>query len=191
MPKHSFQTLGMIERHSHKRNRHKRDRRWRGWTMMILLFSFLFTAASASSIGAQTPDQKSKPSSPSDKKPALAEVNGKEVTSEEVEGALGARLAELEEQIYQLKRQRLESIIGERLLASEAVRRGVTTQALIDSEVTAKAGAVTPDDVDKFYQANKSQIGGVLDANLRARITGFLQNQRLDARRGEFLKTLR
>ena len=186
MPKHPLQTLGKIEQHPHNRN-------WprRGWKMTFILFSILLLAPSASSIGAQTPDKTSKPASPSDKKSAVAEVNGKEVTSEEVEGALGARLAQLEEQIYQLKRQRLELIIAERLLASEAARRGVTTQALVDTEVTAKAASVTPEDIDKFYQANKSQIGGVLDTNLRGRITSFLQNQRLDSRREEFLQTLR
>lgn len=186
MPKHPLQTLGKIEQHPHNRNRPRR-----GWKMKFILFSILLLAPSASSIGAQAPDQTSKPASPSDKKSALAEVNGKAVTSEEVEGALGAQLAQLEEQIYQLKRQRLESLIAERLLSLEAARRGVTTQALFATEVTAKAASVTPEDVEKFYQANKAQIGGVLDVNLRARITGFLQNQRLDARREEFLQTLR
>ncbi|HKQ73230.1 MAG TPA: thioredoxin domain-containing protein [Blastocatellia bacterium] len=159
--------------------------------MKIILLSFLMLAPSASSIRAQTPDQTSKPTSPSDKKSAVAEVNGKAVTSEEIEEPLGARLAQLEEQIYQLKRQRLDSLIAERLLANEATRRGVTTQALIDAEVTAKAASVTPEDVDKFYQANRSQIGGPLDVNLRSRITSFLQNQRFDARREEFVQTLR
>ena len=186
MPKHPPQTLG---KGAHPPPR--RDRSNRCWKKKFILFSILLLALAPSSIVAQTPDQPSKPASPSDKKSALAEVNGKAVTSEEVEDALGAQLAQLEEQIYQLKRQRLESLIGERLLTSEAARRGVTTQALIDTEVTAKAGSVTPEDVENFYQANKSRIGGVLDANLRGRITGFLQSQRLDARREEFLQTLR
>jgi len=159
--------------------------------MKLILFSFLLLAPSAGSIWAQTPDQTSKPASPSDRKLALAEVNGKAVTSEEVESVLGARLAQLEEQIYQLKRQRLESLIAERLLANEAARRGVSTQALLSVEVTSKAAPVTDQDVENFYQTNKAQIGGVLDVNLRARITSYLQNQRLDARREEFLQALR
>src|SRR5215510_6631551 len=181
MPRQPDQTLGKIKHHPHRR----------GWKTKFLLFSFLLLALSARSIGAQTPDQKSKPASPSDKKLALAEVNGKAVTSEEVESALGAQFAQLEEQIYQLKRQRLESLIAERLLANEAARRGVSTQALLSVEVTSKAAPVTDQDVENFYQANKNQIGGVLDAGLRARITGYLQNQRLERRREEFLQTLR
>src|SRR5215468_1359028 len=163
----------------------------RGWKTKVILFSFLLLALSARSIVAQTPDQSSKPASPSDRKLALAEVNGKAVTSEEVESVLGAQFAQLEEQIYQLKRQRLESLIAERLLANEAARRGVSTQALLSVEVTSKAAPVTDQDVENFYQTNKAQIGGVLDVNLRARITSYLQNQRLDARREEVLQALR
>ena len=186
MPKRPQQTLGKVKHHPHKG-----DWRRRGWKLKFILFSFLLLAPSASSIGAQTPDQTSKPASPSDKKLALAEVNGKAVTLEEVEGALGAQLAQLEEQIYQLKRQRLESLIAERLLDQEAVRRGVTTRALLDTEVTAKAATVTDQDIENFYQANKVRIGGALDATKRSRIMSYLQNQRLDARREEFLQTLR
>jgi len=161
------------------------------WKLKSFLFSLLLLSLSVTSVVAQVPAQPSKPVGPSDKAVALAEVNGKAVTSEEVESALGAQLAQLEEQMYQLKRQRLESLIAERLLNTEAARRSVSTQSLLDTEVTAKAAAVTAEDVESFYQANKSQIGGVLDANLRARITGYLQNQRLDRRREEFLQTLR
>jgi protein-disulfide isomerase len=163
----------------------------RGWKMKFILFSYLLLALSARSTAAQTPDQTSKPAGASDKKLALAEVNGNAVTSEEVESALGAQFAQLEEQIYQLKRQQLESLIAERLLANEAARRGVSTQALLGAEITAKAAPVTDQDVENFYQTNKAQIGAVLDANLRARITSYLQNQRLEARREEFLQTLR
>ena len=186
MPKLSHLTLGKIERPPLKRSL-----RAQSWKIKSILFLFLLLTPSASSIVAQTPDQAPKSASTPEKKMALAEVNGKAVTSEEVERALGAQFAQLEEQIYQLKRQQLESVIAERLLALEAARRGVSTEALIGAEVTAKAGSVTDQDVENFYQANKAQIGGVLDVNLRARITGYLQNQRIDARREEFLQTLR
>jgi len=181
MPRQPHQTLGKIKYPPHRR----------GWKMKFILFSCLLLALSAVSTAAQTPDQTSKPAGPSDRKSALAEVNGKSVTSEEVESALGAQFAQLEEQIYQLKRQQLESLIADRLLANEAARRGVSTQALLSAEVTTKAAPVTDQDVESFYQTNKAQIGAVLDANLRARITSYLQNQRLEARREEFLQTLR
>jgi protein-disulfide isomerase len=159
--------------------------------MRSVFFTFLLLVVSATSIAAQSSTQTSQPADSSGKSAVLAEVGGKPVTSEEVEAELGVRLAQLEEQIYQLKRQRLESLIAERLLAQEAARRGVSAQTLLDAEVTAKAAPVTDNDVEDFYQTNKGQIGGVPDANLRAQIKTYLQNQLLNARREQFLQTLR
>src|SRR2546425_13187560 len=44
----------------------------------------------------------------------LAEVNGEAITAEEIEQALGAQLRRLEQQIYDLKRQKLEAVSGQR-----------------------------------------------------------------------------
>ncbi len=120
----------------------------------------------------------------------LAEVDGQAITAEEVEKALGAQLRKLEEQVYEIKRQKLEALIGERLLAREAAKRGVPVQALLDAEVTPKVGLVTEQEIETFYQANKGQLRGE-EAAVRERIRGHLQNQRLATRREAFVQTLR
>jgi hypothetical protein len=43
---------------------------------------------------------------------AIAQVDGQIVTNEEVEDALGAPIRRLERQIYDLKRQKLDSLIA-------------------------------------------------------------------------------
>jgi protein-disulfide isomerase len=106
----------------------------------------------------------------------VAEINGEVITDEEVEKALGGRLQRLEEQIYQLKRQKLEELIDERLLAREAATRGVSVQALLESEVDAKTATVTDEDVERFYEANKNRLRGDETA-LRDQIRGYLQIQ--------------
>src|SRR5438874_7744712 len=68
----------------------------------------------------------------------LAEVDGVAITSEEVEKALASQLSKLEEQIYNLKRQRVEALISEKLLAKEAAKRGVSVHSLLDTEVSVK-----------------------------------------------------
>jgi len=120
----------------------------------------------------------------------LAQVDGVAITSEEVEKALASQLSKLEEQIYNLKRQRVESLINEKLLAKEAAKRGVSIPALLDAEVTAKVGLVTEQEIEKFYQENKNQLKGE-ESSLRDQIRAHLQNQKLAARREEFLKSLR
>ena len=120
----------------------------------------------------------------------LAVVDGVAITSDEVEKPLASQLSKLEEQIYNLKLQRLEALINEKLLAKESAQRKLTVPALLDAEVTAKVGLVTEQEIEKFYQDNKAQIKGE-QAQLREQIRAFLQNQKLAAKREEFLRSLR
>jgi protein-disulfide isomerase len=120
----------------------------------------------------------------------LAEVNGEAITAEDLERALGARLRRLEEQIYNLKRQQLDALIAERLLAQEASKRGTSVAALLDAEVTAKVGLVTEQEVEAFYQANKARLPGE-EAAVREQLRARLQQQKLAARRAAFVESLR
>jgi protein-disulfide isomerase len=120
----------------------------------------------------------------------LAEVDGVAITSEEVEKSLASQLSKLEEQIYNLKRQKLEALIDDKLLEKEAAKRKLTLPALLDADVTSKVGLVTEQEIEKFYQENKAQIKGE-QAQVREQIRSYLQNQKLNAKRDEFLKSLR
>jgi protein-disulfide isomerase len=106
----------------------------------------------------------------------LAEVNGEVITDEEVERVLAGRLQQLEEQVYELKRQKLEEMIDERLLAREAAARSLSVQALLEREANARAGAVTDEEIQRFYDANRGQLRGS-EAELRDQIRGYLQVQ--------------
>jgi protein-disulfide isomerase len=120
----------------------------------------------------------------------LAEVDGAPITSDEVEKPLVGQLSKLEDQIYNLKRQRIEALINEKLLEKEAAKRKLTVPALLDAEVTSRVGLVTEQEIEKFYQENKAQLKGE-ESTLREQIRGSLQNQKLAAKREEFLKSLR
>jgi protein-disulfide isomerase len=126
----------------------------------------------------------------SSKNEPLAEVNGEVITTKELEGALGARLSKLEEQIYDLKRQELDSLITQKLFAQEAAKRKISVAALLDAEVTAKVPLVTETEIDAFYQANKARIRGD-DAETRQKIRALLQQQKLTAQRALFVESLR
>jgi hypothetical protein len=143
------------------------------WAFMLLLALGLLAAAHA----------------PAASEP-LAEVNGEAITAEEVEKAIAAQLRKLEEQIYTLKRQQVEALIAERLLAWEAAKRGMTIQALLDAEVTGKAELVTEQEIENFYQANKARLKGD-EATAREQIRAHLQKQKLTAQRGAFVQSLR
>jgi protein-disulfide isomerase len=120
----------------------------------------------------------------------LAEVDGDPITAAELAKSIGAPLARLEQQLYALKRQRLEILIDERLLAREAAKRGVSVDALVDSEIRSKIEPVSDKEADAVYAAKKGQFGGDA-ANARAEIRSQLYDQKLAARRRAFLETLR
>ena len=126
----------------------------------------------------------------SSKNEPLAEVNGEVIAAKELEGALGARLTKLEEQIYDLKLRELDSLIAQRLFAQEAAKRGISVPALLDAEVTAKVSLVTEKEIEDFYQANKARMRGD-DTEVRQKIRAFLQQQKLTARREAFVESLR
>jgi hypothetical protein len=81
-------------------------------------------------------------------------------TAEEVAKALGAPLATLQEQIYTMKRQKVEALIHDKVLAQEAAKRGISVQALLDAEVTSNVGLVTEQEIETYYQANKARLHG-------------------------------
>ena len=119
----------------------------------------------------------------------LAELDGEAITAEEVEKTIAAQLSKLEEQIYNLKRQKLEALIAERLLAREAAQRGITVQALLDAEVTAKVALVTEQEIETSYQANKARLKGS-EATARDQLRAQLQKQRVEAAREAFVQSL-
>jgi protein-disulfide isomerase len=120
----------------------------------------------------------------------VAEVNGQPITAAEIEQAVGQQITRLEEQIYTLRRQRLDNLIADRLLASEAAKRKITVSALVDAEVNAKVAVVTEAEVDSFVQANKARLKGEGE-ELRERVRAQLQRQKAALQRQAFVDSLR
>lgn len=120
----------------------------------------------------------------------LAKVDGVPVTSQEVDKAIGAPLVKLQEQIYNLKQQKLEELINATLLTREARKRGMSVPALLDAEVTSKLTLVTEQEVEAFYETNKSRVQGD-PVEARQQIRTHLQNERLAAKKQEFFQLLR
>lgn len=120
----------------------------------------------------------------------LAEVNGFAITAKDVEQAIAAKLAPLEEQIYTLKRNEIDALVTQRLLAEEAAKRGMTVAALLDAEVTSKVALVTEKEIEDYYNANKTRMRDD-EATARPQIRTNLQQRRLTARREAFLASLR
>jgi protein-disulfide isomerase len=120
----------------------------------------------------------------------LATVEGEPITAAEVRKALGQNLSKLEEQAYELKKQQVEELIAQKLLATEAARRGTTVDALVQQEITAHVAPVTESDITAFVAANRNRIPGD-PAQFTTQIRNYLGGQRSAAQRQAFVSALR
>jgi protein-disulfide isomerase len=121
---------------------------------------------------------------------SLAKVNGEPISSAEIENLLAAQLTRLQEQIYTLKRQKLEEVINATVLTQEAAKRKISVSELLDAEVAAKVGLVTEQEVEQFYQENRFRLQGE-ETTLRQQIKQHLESQKLSVRTQEFVQSLR
>jgi predicted DsbA family dithiol-disulfide isomerase len=99
----------------------------------------------------------------------LALVNGETITEAQVTTAAASDLATLESKkaespaTYErdklvILHAALDTIIEDKLVAAEAARDRVTKEQVIYSEVESNVPTPSPEEVEAFYQANKSQI---------------------------------
>ena len=80
--------------------------------------------------------------------------------------------------MYEARRSAIDQIAGEKLIDIEAKTRGVTSTALIDSEITSKIQTVTDADITAWYAANQARVQGAAIDQVRAPIRNLLIQQR-------------
>jgi protein-disulfide isomerase len=113
------------------------------------------------------------------------------ITLEHVQEGLAAQLARLERQRHELMSQRLEVLIGERLLAREAQKRGVTVEELIKREVHGQIGEATDTEVTAFIAQNRATLPPGLEAELRLKVRDHLRAQKTTQRLQAYVRELR
>jgi protein-disulfide isomerase len=116
------------------------------------------------------------PASPADRARVLATVNGKNITSADIEDNLLPLIASVQEQVYLLRKGDVDQKINDILLSQAAQKRGVTDSALLKSEVVDKVPVVTEAQAQDFYNKNKERIGGDFQ-QLKYQIIEYLQDQ--------------
>src|SRR5215472_6300226 len=119
----------------------------------------------------------------------VAQVNGEMISLQDLEQAAGEPLSRLEQQVYQLKKQKLEEMIADRLLAEEAHRRKITLESLIEAEITSKVAPVTPEEIHSVYELNKNQLQRP-ESEVRDQIKTLLSDQKVAQLRREYAKSL-
>jgi len=121
----------------------------------------------------------------------VARVAGGAITLEEVDRRAAGKLSRLRDDEYQARRQALDEMIVERLVQKEAAARGVSTDALLHTEIEAKVPAPTAAEVKTLYEQNKAAAGGRTLDQLAPLIERSIRQQRLAERAAAFRDELK
>src|SRR5262249_32644457 len=121
----------------------------------------------------------------------VAEVDGTPITAAELEERVGNRLARIRQEEYETRKQALDEIITDRLLAAEAKRRGLSVADLLRDEVDHQLKDPDPTLVKSLYEQNKSRFSSVPEEKALANIRELLQNRDRASKKAELTATLR
>jgi hypothetical protein len=121
----------------------------------------------------------------------VATVDGKPITRQELDQkALGKTLKQRQE-IYDTEKKVIEEMVETYLLEKEAKKRGVTVEALVETEIEAKHTAVTDAEIESWYNQNKARVRNAPLEQVKGRIKPYLEQQKKEQTRAAFLDPLK
>ena len=92
--------------------------------------------------------------------------------------------------IREARQRAVDARVSSMLIAAEAAKRKITSDALLDAEVNGKIPNPTDAEVRAVFDQNRGQIGDDFDA-ARPTIINYLRNERAEKARGELVNRLK
>jgi protein-disulfide isomerase len=120
---------------------------------------------------------------------AVATIGTTRITADELDKELSTR-PKLAKQVYDARREALESMILDRLLRAEAARRSLTPEALLQAEVEAKARPPSDLEVQRFYDQELAGSGYQLE-EVRSKVAGHILVSRRHAAFDALIESLK
>jgi len=120
----------------------------------------------------------------------VAVVAGEAIHDADLLPLVSGQLQQLRRQEYEVKAQALEELINQKLLESEAARRNVTVEELLEREADGKVSAPTDAEIEAVYNQQKARINRPLE-DVKPQIAQMLRESRVEQARAAFFKTLR
>lgn len=120
----------------------------------------------------------------------VATVGSVSITADELDQAAFNQLMKVRQQEYEIKEQVLDGLVQQKLLEMEAAARGLTVPDLMKAEIEDKTVAPTKEEMDRFYEQNKSRMGGRTREDATGDIERTLRAQKGSQRRVQFLDEL-
>jgi protein-disulfide isomerase len=104
-------------------------------------------------------------------------VNGVKVTLDEIDEPIKNKISEMQDQIVEMRKSQVDTLINARLLDAEAKKRGVTAEKILETEVENKVVPPTDAEAQRFYDQNRANLQGDF-ADLKPQILAYLRADR-------------
>jgi protein-disulfide isomerase len=158
---------------------------------MSLRFALVLSAATLVSCRAQEPSRSASagPAGAAGSTVA-ATVDGVAITIAEVDERAKESLTRVRQQEYEARRQALDDLIVERLIAKEAQGRGVSVEALLAEEIDKKLPEPDLKQVALVYEQNRQRFGTRTQAEAEAEIVRAFWDRARSSRRAMFAASL-
>ena len=156
-------------------------------TLAVTLAAFILSTVVISH------EQGSDASAAGNKTPALAaSVGGQVITYDELVQPVASRIYDLQQQIYRLERDRLDSLVAKMILEKEADEQKKPLQELVKEYVASQNVTVDDNEVQNYYAENRARwvdYSGS-EQELMTQIRAYLQQQKVQQRVLEYAKSL-
>ncbi|MBF0176376.1 MAG: thioredoxin domain-containing protein [Magnetococcales bacterium] len=105
----------------------------------------------------------------------VARIGDWKLTQSELDKSLAGRIYEIDQQIYQLRLQKIQELMAEHMMNQEAKQRGITLDKL-RGEIGGKQEPVSDKMVTEFIEKNHERLPNQ-GKGMEDRIRGFLENR--------------
>lgn len=121
----------------------------------------------------------------------VARIGDEQIRLEQLEKEVRPQLIEIDNARYEALKNGLDRMVAERILATEAKARGVTTEELLAAEVKSKITEPTEEEIASVYEASKSELGDATLEQVRPQIMQFLAQRQESVATRDFVEQLR
>ncbi len=107
----------------------------------------------------------------------VAKINGEEVTEEQLIGEDKMEFFELEKRAYELRMDKLNKLVQDRLIGEEAKKANLSTEEYINKKVLGGEIKISDKEIDKFIKEKRIPEQQV-NAQIKDRIKEYLKSQK-------------
>src|SRR3989442_1996382 len=109
----------------------------------------------------------------------VAVIGDKTITLQDLDVQAAGALVRVRQDEYEARKQVLDTMVNDEILAKEAAAKKVSKDDLLKTEVTNKLADPPQADVDSFYEQNKARFGTQTKEQLAPQIAAMLKGQKM------------